>query len=703
MEALFKQIVKHKKIIISIFSIAVIVCAICSKFVSVNYDMNDYLPDGSASTTSLEVMEEEFGSGIPNARVMVSDISIPKALELKDELSSIDGVQEVTWLDDAVDITKPIQTLDSKTVEDYYKDNSALFSVTISEDKRISAVNEIRELIGDDNSMSGAAVNTATATQSTTKEVSKIILFIIPICLGILLITTTSWIEPILFMLTIGVAIMLNRGTNLLFGEISFVTNAAGNVLQLAVSMDYAIFLLHRFSDYRKEGFENEEAMVKACVNSVGSIFSSGITTVIGFAALILMRFKIGPDMGIVMAKAIVFSLITVLVLLPVITLYACKLIDKTTHKSLVPEFNGFAKVVYKLMIPMIILFSITIVPFRLAQAENSFDYGSSKIFNETTKLGSDTVKIEDKFGKSNTLVLMVPRGDFATETKLSNELKEIKEVSSIISYVDNAGAEVPTEYVNESILSKLLSDNYSRMVITVSTDFEGDVAFNTVEEIREIAKKYYSDKYYLAGESVSTYDLMDTVTADNVRVNAIAIGAIFIVLLIAFKSLLIPIILVLAIETAIWINLGIPYFAGNNLHYIAYLIISSVQLGATVDYAILLSNRYMEYRREVNKKEALLNTVSAVSLSIITSATILTLEGLLLGVISTHGIISQLGSLIAKGTILSTVIVLFVIPGLLYLLDKPIQMTTIKANFKNGKKDVNNENVNEEILVKEM
>ncbi|WP_343009672.1 MMPL family transporter [Clostridium celatum] len=387
MEALFKQIVKHKKIIISIFSIAVIVCAICSKFVSVNYDMNDYLPDGSASTTSLEVMEEEFGSGIPNARVMVSDISIPKALELKDELSSIDGVQEVTWLDDAVDITKPIQTLDSKTVEDYYKDNSALFSVTISEDKRISAVNEIRELIGDDNSMSGAAVNTATATQSTTKEVSKIILFIIPICLGILLITTTSWIEPILFMLTIGVAIMLNRGTNLLFGEISFVTNAAGNVLQLAVSMDYAIFLLHRFSYYRKEGFENEEAMVKACVNSVGSIFSSGITTVIGFAALILMRFKIGPDMGIVMAKAIVFSLITVLVLLPVITLYACKLIDKTTHKSLVPEFNGFAKVVYKLMIPMIILFSITIVPFRLAQAENSFDYGSSKIFNETTKL----------------------------------------------------------------------------------------------------------------------------------------------------------------------------------------------------------------------------------------------------------------------------------------------------------------------------
>lgn len=685
MEKFFRKIIDHKKTVVFSFLITVVICAVCSGFVSVNYDMNDYLPDDSASTIALDTMEAEFGSGIPNARVSVSDLTIPEALEMKSEIEKINGVDEVTWLDDSIDITQPLEVLDSSTVETYYKDNTALFSVVINEADRISAVNDIRELIGDENSMAGAAVNTATATQSTTKEVSRIIMFIIPICLLILALTTTSWFEPILFMLTIGVAIMLNKGTNLLFGEISFVTNAAGNVLQLAVSMDYAIFLLHKFTCFRSQGLDDEEAMVQASVNSVGSIFSSGITTVIGFAALILMRFKIGPDMGIIMAKAIALSLLTVLVLLPVLTLYCCKIIDKTEHKPLFLSFDKFSKAVHKIMIPMVILFAIVLIPSYLAQKNNSFDYGSSKIFNETTKLGSDTLKIENQFGKSNSLVIMVPRGDFAKETKLSNELKEMPEVTAVISYVDKAGAEVPTEYVEESILSKLLSDNYSRMVITVKTDFEGENAFSVVEKIRSIGEEYYGDEYLLAGESASTYDLMDTITADNVRVNVIAIGAIFIVLLIAFKSLLIPVILVLAIETAIWINLGVPYFAGDRLHYIAYLIISSVQLGATVDYAILLSNTYVENRKETTKKEALLKTISSSTLSILTSAVILTLSGMLLGVISTHGIISQLGILIARGTILSTIIVLFVIPGLLYIFDKPIQKTMLNSNFKNN------------------
>ena len=547
--------------------------------------------------------------------------------------------------------------------------------------------------------MSGTAVNTATATEATSKEVSRIILFIIPICLIVLALTTTSWFEPILFMITIGVAILLNQGTNILFGEISFVTNAAGNVLQLAVSMDYAIFLLHRFAEFRENGLNPEEAMVQASVKSVTSILSSGITTVIGFAALILMRFKIGPDMGIVMAKAISLSLLTVLVLLPVLTLYCYKIIDKTEHKLLIPKFDRFSKLVKRIMIPLVVIFSIVIVPSYLAQTKNSFDYGSSRIFNENTKLGSDTKLIEDTFGKSNTLVLMVPKGDFTTEKELSNEIKEIPEVSSIISYVDNAGVEIPTEYVDESILSELISDNYSRMVINVKADYEGEETFNIVKKVRDIAAKYYSNSYFLAGESVSTYDLMDTITADNIRVNLIAIGAVFLVLLIAFKSLLIPVILVLSIETAIWINLGVPYFIDETLHYIAYLIISTVQLGATVDYAILLTNSYVENRRDYFKKEALLKTISSVTLSILTSAIILSLAGLLLGMISTHGIIKQLGALLAKGTVLSTTIVLFVVPGLLYILDKPIQKTMYKPEFKNIKEKNQNIKIVNEIV----
>lgn len=684
MEKFFRKIVEHKKTVVSAFAICVIISAICSNFVSVNYDMNDYLPDNSPSTIALETMDSEFGGEIPNARVMVSHVSIPQALEIKEKIKNIEGVSDVTFLDDIVDVTMPLETLETDTVETYYKDNTALFSVTINEDNRITTVEKIRELIGEDNSMAGSAVNTATATQSTTKEVSKIILFIIPICIIILALTTNSWFEPILFMATIGIAIILNKGTNILFGEISFVTNAAGNVLQLAVSMDYAIFLLHRFSDFKKQGLDNEEAMVKASASSISSILSSGITTVIGFAALILMRFKIGPDMGIVMAKAIIFSLLTVLILLPVLTLYSYKLIEKTKHKPFFKEFDKFAKLVSKIIIPVTIVFTIVVVPFYLAQKSNSFYYGSSKIFSEETKLGADTSKIDEKFGKTNTLVLMVPRGDFAKETELSAVLKKIPEVKSVISYVDKAGAEVPTEYVDSDTLSKLLSDNYSRMVLTISCDFEGETTFSIIEQIRDIASNYYEEEYLLAGESVSTYDLMDTVTSDTTRVNMVAIGSIFIVLLISFKSLLIPFILVLAIEAAIWINLGIPYFAGNTLHYIAYLIISSVQLGATVDYAILLSSRYVENREIYSKKTAMIKTISTVTLSILTSAIILTLSGLLLGVISTHGIINQLGSLIAKGTVLSTIIVLLVIPALLYLLDKPIQKTTLNAKYKN-------------------
>ena len=283
-------------------------------------------------------------------------------------------------------------TQDKDVVENYYKDNNALFTVTVDEQTRLETVNAIRKLIGDENSMSGSAVNTAVATQATNSEIKKIILLVLPICLEILCITSHSWIEPILLLGTIGVAIILNKGTNLMFGSISFVTNAAGGVLQLAVSMDYSIFLLHRFEEMR----------------------------------------------------AITLSLITVFVLFPVILLYFYPLIDKTRHKYIVPDFEKFSKVVMKVMLPAVIVFFILIVPCNLAQKINSFSYGSSKLFSENTQIGRDTKKIDSIFGKSNNLVLMVPKGDLQKETELSDKLHEIPELSSIISYVDSSGAEVP-------------------------------------------------------------------------------------------------------------------------------------------------------------------------------------------------------------------------------------------------------------------
>lgn len=687
MKKFYTGVVKGRKLILILFLIAAVICAILKNFVAVNYDMNDYLPEDAKSTVALDVMDEEFDGGIPNARVMIKDVTIPEALEYKAQLEAVDGVTDVTWLDDAIDMTVPLETLDADTVETYYKDDTALFTVTIEREKRISAVADIREIIGDDNAMSGTAVSTATATTNTVSEISKIAVIAVIFTLVILILTTSTWAEPFLVLIGLGVAILINNGTNLIFGEISFVTNAAGSILQLAVSLDYSVFLIHRFEECRKDHMNVEEAMVDALCKSTTSILSSGLTTVIGFLALIFMRFKIGSDLGLALAKGVSISLITVFIFMPSLILMTYKLLDHSHHISFVPKFDKFAGFVYKIMIPMVVIFVIAIAPSYLASNANSYYYGASHIFGEQTKLGQDIKAIKEIFGERDTYVLMVPSGDTATETELSDALHELSEVTDIISYVDLAGAEIPLEYLDEDTLSQLMSDNYSRMVLSVKVDYEGDQTFNLVESVRDIAQEYYPDAWYLAGEGVSTYDLMETVTADMVKVNFIAIGAVFVVLLLSLKSIVLPVILVLCIETAVWINLACPYFMDKTIFYIAYLIISSIQLGSTVDYAILMTDRYRENREQLDKKIAVRQTLSDVSVSILTSGIVLSTVGLLLRYISTNQLLAQLGLLIGRGTIMSLVIVLFILPGLLYLFDRFAVKESNKENQKSSKR----------------
>ena len=670
MKKFYMSLVNHRKTMVMIFTMVFVVCLLLGNLVKVNYDINDYLPESSPSTVSLELMQEEFDGGIPNARIMISDVTIPEALEYKEKLEAVDGVTAVTWLDDVVSIFVPISTLDTDTLETYYKDNNALFTVTIEEDRRIEAVSSIRELIGEDNAMTGSAVSTAISTTETVLEVNKISIFTVLFVLVVLVMTTNSWMEPLIVLIGLGLAIVINNGTNLIFGEISFVTNAAGSILQLAVSLDYSVFLLHRFEECRQENPDVKAAMTEALCKSTSSILSSGLTTVIGFLALVLMQFRLGPDLGLALAKGVAISLITVFVFMPSFILLTYKWLDKTRHKDLLPKFDLFGKSVQKMTIPMVCIFVILIIPAYLASNANDYYYGSSNIFGNETQLGSDTAVIESVFGKSDTYVLMVPAGDTATETELSQELNNLPQVTSIISYVDLAGAEIPLEYLDENTLSQLISKNYSRMVLSVDVPYEGEDAFSLVEQVRDIAQKYYSDTYYLAGEGVSTYDLMETVTNDMVKVNLMAIAAVFIVLLLSLRSISLPIVLVLSIETAIWINLSIPYFMDTPIFYIAYLIISSIQLGATVDYAILMTDRYKENREMMNKKAAVIQTISDVTVSILTSGSVLTVVGLLLGYITTNQLLGQLGIFIGRGAILSLIIVLFVLPGLLYLFD---------------------------------
>lgn len=689
MDAFIEKILKHRRVIIVFYVILALICALLSIFVNVNYNINDYLPENAASTIALETMEDEFDSDVPNARIMIEDVTIPEALEFKEQLKSVDGVESVTWLDDSQDITIPLEMMDSSIVETYYQDDSALYSVTLDTDKAILAIDEIKSLTSKNISLTGDAVSTAAATKATEPEVQKIAIIAVIVVFIILFLTTISWAHPIIFMITIGIAILINRGTNIFLGEISFVSNAAGSILQLAVSMDYSIFLMDRFATYRKSGDDSILAMSKAVKNSFSSISASALTTIIGFAALLLMKFKLGVDLGLVMTKSIIITIIVVFTFLPAISVQFYKLIEKFEHRSFMPSFKYFSKFVLKVRYVMVIIFFVLAIPCYFIQKQNSFYYGSSHILSNGTEYYEDTTKIETIFGKSNQMVLMVPKGSTATESQLSDALNQLDYVKDIISYVDSAGVSVPKEYLDESLLSQLDSENYTRFVLTVDSDFEGNQAFENVQEIKKIASEYY-DEYHLAGAVPSTYDMKNVTTADMKLVNAVAIIAVFIIIVLTTKTILLPAILVLVIEGAIWVNLSLPVLINEPIFYISYLIISSIQLGATVDYAIAFSDRYLNTRKKRSKIEALDHTLRYSTLPMLTSGSILTIVGYILGKISTHGILAELGTLLYRGTLFSLVFVLFALPGFLTLFDHWI----LKFRFsKNRKEVINDEN----------
>ena len=668
----FAAVVRRRRRVLALYAAAAVLCALLSLLVSVNYDINDYLPPDAPSTIAIDVMEEAFGGGIPNVRAMVRDVTVPEALAYKQQIARVEGVTSVTWLDDVADVTVPLEMQDPDTVAAYYKDGAALFTITVSDDQRAEAVAAIDSLLGDAGALTGSAVSTAAATNSTVVEVAQIAAVAVLYVFFILGLTTASWAEPVLIMLGMGAAILINNGTNLIFGEISFVTSAAGSILQLAVSLDYSVFLIHRFAEVRaaRPGAGPGDCMVEALTKSASSILSSGLTTVIGFAALVLMQFQIGPDLGLALAKGVAFSLLTVFTFVPALVVTALPWMDKTHHKPLLPSFTGFGRLVSRIMLPMVAVLAVIMVPSYLASNANAYYYGAGHMFAADTEVGRDTEAIEAVFGQSDTYVLLVPAGDTATQSELSAALRALPQVTGIISYVDTAGSEIPPGFLDDATLAQLVSGDTTRMVLSVAADYEGDAAFALVEQVRAIAQQYYPDSWYLAGQGVSTYDLMDTITGDMAMVNFVAIAAVFLVLLLLERSLILPIVLVLCIETAIWFNLALPYFTGTVVFYIAYLIISSVQLGATVDYAILFSDRYREYRQTLDKKPAIVATVATVTTSVLTTGSGLAVVGFLMGAISSNQLLAQLGNFLGVGSLASLTIVLLALPGILYLID---------------------------------
>ena len=668
-------IINKRNWIERIFAIAVILSAIAFCFVKVNYDLSKYLPDDAPSKAGLNVMEEEFGYP-GTARVMVGEVSLYEAKLYKDRIADIDGVNMVSWADTATDVYQSNLFVNYDNIEDYYKDGYAVMDIIFdegdSDPKTHDAIQEIEDITGDKGYLMGSAVQNKSLDETLTREIAIAMVMGVIMIAVILCLTTTSWFEPFLFLFIMGVAIIINMGTNIFLGEISFLTFSTAAILQLAIAMDYSVFLLHSFTRERHAGIEPVQAVANAVRSSVTSILSSGATTIVGFLVLMLMRFKIGFDMGLVLAKGIVISLLTVLLLMPALLLRWGDKIERTAHRSFMPSFEGLGKVVFKVRYGVLILVALLVVPAFTAQNMNQFRYGNGALGSSPgTKVYEDEQAINTRFGRSNLVLALIPNTNNVTERALTQELQDLKYVKSVTSLAGTLPEGVPEDFLPESLTSQLHTDHYSRMLIYLKTKDESTYAYQCTDEVRSIVESYYPEDSYLVGMTPSTQDIQSIITNDYNFVNVLSLLGVAFVILFTFHSAIIPIVVMIPIEVAIFFNMAMPYLTGDTMIYMGYIIVSCLQLGATVDYSILMTNNYLDARTNLPKKEAAIHAIAQSALSILTSGSILTIVGYGLYYISTVSAIADMGHLVGRGALLSLTLVLFLLPVLLVLSDQ--------------------------------
>ena len=679
-------IINHRKTVVAVFVAIALVCACMIPFVKTNYDMVKYLPPEAQSTHAVHIMSEDFSQSMPNANVLVTDVSLTQGLAIKQQLRELDGVEMVMWLDDVVDLAVPLASADQSMVEQYYRNGDALFQVAIADGKEGEVVPAIRDLVdtyGEGNGVAGEAADNQSMMEGTVTQVGLAVLIVVPIITLLLIIATMSWIEPLLFFAAIGVSILINMGTNVFLDSVSFITFAVSPILQLAVSLDYAIFLLHAFAAERKRASSIEEAMATAMKKSASTIASSAVTTLFGFMALSFMQFQIGADLGFNLVKGVALSFVTVMVLLPALTLVCAKVLDRTTHRRFMPNFENIGRPLAKIRVPALLLVFALMVPAFLGQANVAFTYLTSAP-DPDIRYGADYYAVEESFGVQNAAVLLVPRGDVAAEALLSDEIADLDYVESVMSYASTVGSAIPNEFLDPAVVEQFYSDDWARIICYIDAGVESEESFGVIETIHRLAAAYY-DEFYMAGQSANLYDMAQIIEVDNVVVSLVAVVTIFLVVAIAFRSLMLPFCLVLAIESGIWINLCIPYFTGDSLNFIGYLIINTVQLGATIDYGILLTTHYLRWRKNVPAREAAYKALGETVPSLIVSAGILASAGIALGLTSSISVVCLLGFLLARGAIISLLMVTCFLPGLLILFDGPIRVTTWKSGFFRG------------------
>ncbi len=686
-------IVDHNKKIRNIIMVLVVVFACCYPFVAVNYDLTKYLPDAVESKSAINKMRDIFGYP-GTGRLMLKDVSIYEAKQYKNQIEKVDGVDQVVWCDMTTQIYGSSEFIDYDKIDDYYKNGNAVMDITFKEGDTSKsthkAIDEIESIIGDKGYLVGMSPTNKFTEESVKSALAEIMVIVVVLLFLILLLTTTSWFEPVLFLTVIGCAIAINKGTNIFLGEISYITNNICDILQLATSMDYSVFLLHAYEREREKGLDKESALKLGLMSTITTILASSLTTFFGFIVLIFMRFSIGWDMGIVMSKGIICSLLMVIFLMPSLILSWSDKIEKMKHKSFFPDFHKFSVLVNRVS-PFILLASLTVAgPIYFAQSMNNFMYGPDATgAGPGTSMYEHSQEIDREFGRSNLIVAIFPDTDRIKENALCDELDEFDYVKKVMGMGAYLPEGTPESFLPKSVTELFHKEGYARLLIYIKTKPESPTAFKCSDEISGIIKKYYPEEAYITGNTPTTKDMENVLVPDYNLVNALAMISIFLVVAISFKSVVLPFVAMVPIMMAIYLNMSFPYFAGDELIFIAYAVVSCVQLGSTIDYAISSTENYIQCRQKgLEKKEAAIRMTELSFPSILTSGFILVVCGYAISIISAIPAIGQVGHLVGRGAIFSVIFVTSLMPFLFRLSDRLIT-GTFKSRHERRKEKI--------------
>ena len=678
-----RAVVKYRVLIVVLVLVLMVPSVLGMIGTRINYDMLDYLPEDMDTVIGQNELLEDFGKGAFSL-IIVEDMPAKDVAKLCDKIKTVDHVESVVWYSTLADVSIPMELLPEKLYNEFNTDHSTMMAVffdsATSDDVTMDAIREIRSIAGKQCFVSGmSALVTDLKDLCEQEEPIYVGLAVLFATLAMLLFLD-GWLVPFVFLASIGMMILLNLGTNYFFGEISYITKALSAVLQLAVTMDYSIFLWHSYNEQREKYEDNKEAMAVAIHETLTSVVGSSITTVAGFAALCFMTFTLGRDLGLVMAKGVIFGVIGCVTVLPALVLLLDKPLQKTKHKSLVPDMTKFAKKIVKIFPVFLVIFALLIPPayYGYDKTNNEVYYDMGQCLPEDIEYVIANSKLSEEFNIASTHMLLVS-ADLPAKTvrDMMDEMEQVDGIKYVLGLKSVIGAGVPEEILPDSIREILKSDKWELMLINSEYKVASDKVNDQIDSLNTILKKYDKNGM-LIGEAPCMKDMIETTDHDFKVVNAVSILAIFLIIALVEKSLTLPFILIAVIELAIFINLGLPHYLGQSLPFIAPICISTIQLGATVDYAILMTTRYKAERICGNGKRQSVVTALATSIpSIIVSGFGLFAATFGVAVYSDIDIISSMCSLMARGAIVSMLCVIFILPALLLLCDKPVCATT--------------------------